>query len=1269
RERDAGVNFQHTAGHCKSPEFIDVKIEQDDLNQKLLTNLAPEWLMHTIVWRNRSDLDTMSLDELCNHLKVYEREVQKKSDSQNMAFISSAKNSSGNGEVNTASIPTASTQVSPASANVAVAALLSMRVERYWKKTGKKISIQGTDVAGFDKSKVECFNCHKICHFSKECRASRIQDRGIRENYIDGSKEEEHAPKALMAIDRVGCTQVSPASANVAVAGISLDTTCAYIASQSNGSQIKYKDINQIDEDDIEEMDIKWSALTATRYATFLRSAGLLGSKTGSYMENEEENHALVADKEAPTEFALMAKSSSDNEVTPSIESNSNNLQNNSSSVSENGESTSSILSKPEIKFVKATDSPTVIKTNKDETIRKSFVKYAKMYRKTSKSSNVRGNQRNWNNLKCQQLGKNFLMKNKACFNYGDFNHLSYNYGKWVEKGKLRLKNNTHKSIPPRTVFHKFNRTPMRINRPHMNDAQPKRTYFSKPTNSYVSRPFRSKSTVKTQVRVPRVPTVNRKFPTVNRKVPTGNSKVSTADLGNKGKTGNSQNNIDNKGYWDSGCSRHMTSNISYLSDYKPYDGGYVSFCQGGCKITGKGTIKTDKLEFKNVYFVKDLKYNLFSVSQICDNKYSVTFIDSECIVLGRDFKLRDDTNVLLRTPRQHNIYSIDLNNIVPYKYLTCLVAKASADESELWHRRLGHLNFKTMNKLVRHNLVRGLPSNCFENDQTCAACLNGKQHKASCKTKFTWTFFLKTKDETSGILRNFITEIENLKDLKPMGNHGIAKWVLEGGDNRLRLGCLVAAGSGAVVAFLASGASLSEAVLDCLIINVDAPEGYIPLYFSLFNIGNLRLPLNNFCLDVSEFFKCHFPLLKPFGVAYVTTFAVACKAYGGKATVPLFRSFLTFGPASYWLTFHKRPDPNIPLIFETWPNSILLCEAGGSTINVGSLLVDRLKAAVDNDQVESSSVLKDKDASSLELTVIDKCFSRQNADFAEGSKKRRSMTETLEEEATVVRPTTYDNSSRNLASSSDYLAFDVEEAYSAHNKLFNLHDPLLKDKLGFLTFDELFNVYDVHALQLASKRSLLEHKISKLENSLSKARKNHHVEGSQIGVEMRYENPQNLKELSMLSNVVASAEESRKRLSEELEGLKPRVEKVVDLFSRLKAADLKKAELVKDLLPMAVKKLVKSEHFSYVLGNLQQKPITFGRSQALDEVHGLGDSWDFKDVQDYHPEAEKIFDEAVEAFYKLKFPYISLLVEKAGQSFKELAAVDPPSFQETFSI
>nr|GEV73770.1 uncharacterized mitochondrial protein AtMg00810-like [Tanacetum cinerariifolium] len=236
-----------------------------------------------------------------------------------------------------------------------------------------------------------------------------------------------------------------------------------------------------------------------------------------------------------------------------------NDLQNNSSFASENGESTGSILSKPEIKFVRHADSPTVVKTDKKETVRKLIVKYAEFYRKTLK------------------------------------------------------------------------------------------------------RPFQRTSAVKSQFRGPRVPTVNRKFPTVKRKFPTGNSRFSTADVGNKRKAVKASacwiwkptQNLSNKGpnsnsvsvmfkkytYIDTqgrlnGCSRHMTGNISYLSDHEPYDRG-------------------------------------------------VLFTDSECIVLGRNFKLSDDANVLLKTPRQHNMYSIDLNNVVLHKDLTCLVAKASADELE----------------------------------------------------------------------------------------------------------------------------------------------------------------------------------------------------------------------------------------------------------------------------------------------------------------------------------------------------------------------------------------------------------------------------------------------------------------------------------------------------------------------------------------------------------------------------------------------------------
>nr|GEV18838.1 hypothetical protein [Tanacetum cinerariifolium] len=227
-------------------------------------------------------------------------------------------------------------------------------------------------------------------------------------------------------------------------------------------------------------------------------------------------------------------------------------------------------------------------------------------------------------------------------------------------------------------------------------------------------------------------------------------------------------------GVIDSGCSWHITGNMSYLYDFEELNDGYVAFGGNpkGGKITGKGKIKTGKLDFEDVYFVKELKFNLFSVSQM-----------------------------------ENNMYNVNLKNIVSSEDLTCLFAKAIIDESNLWHRRLGHINFKTINKLVKGNLVRGLPQKVFENENTCVAYKKCKQHKASCKTKpvssidqplfrlhmdlfgptfvkslnkksyclvvindysrFTLEFFLATKDETSHILKTFITGLENHLSLK----------------------------------------------------------------------------------------------------------------------------------------------------------------------------------------------------------------------------------------------------------------------------------------------------------------------------------------------------------------------------------------------------------------------------------------------------------------------------------------------------------------------
>ncbi|GJS66656.1 ribonuclease H-like domain-containing protein [Tanacetum coccineum] len=188
---------------------------------------------------------------------------------------------------------------------------------------------------------------------------------------------------------------------------------------------------------------------------------------------------------------------------------------------------------------------------------------------------------------------------------------------------------------------------------------------------------------------------------------------------------GNPEEDLKDYAIIDSGCSGSMTGDKDKLSDFKEFKGGYVAFgndSKGG-RISGKGTIKTSCIDFEKVSYVEELKFNLLSVSQICDKKHNVLFTDKECLILSPKFKFVDEDLVILRAPRKNDVYSLDLKNIIPSGGITCLVAKATKDEAVLWHRRLGHVNFKNINKLVKGNLVRGLPSKTFKLDHSLFAC------------------------------------------------------------------------------------------------------------------------------------------------------------------------------------------------------------------------------------------------------------------------------------------------------------------------------------------------------------------------------------------------------------------------------------------------------------------------------------------------------------------------------------------------------------------
>ncbi|GJR61873.1 putative ribonuclease H-like domain-containing protein [Tanacetum coccineum] len=746
-----------------------------------------------------------------------------------MAFVSSSNNntSSTNEAVNTAHrVSIASTQVNAAnSTNIDnlndmeemdlrwQMAMLTMRARRFLKNTGRKLTVNGNETIGFDKFKVECYNCHKRGYFARECRALRNHDNKNKES---SRRIVEEGPNyALMAFS--SDSEVSTYS----ICSKSCLETVKLLKFQ-NDQLLKY---------------LKKSELMVLGYKTGLK---FVEEKLKVYKANEsiylqdikglkfEIHIGEIAIGELRKKLEIVQKEKD------GIQLNVDKFEHASKSLNKliecqivdnckkglGYENYNAVPPPYTGNFMPPT--PDLSFTGLDEFVNEPVVENSKAMSSKEEPKVVRKNDdapiiEEWvSDDEEEDVSQPKIEKKTVRPSI-----VKKEFVKSKQQEKTARKT-VKQNLVPRAVLMKSGlvsiNTARQVNVAHskttVNAARPM-SYLSKIAHSTVKRPIHKNTTFKNSNINQRVNTVrDKKFNTARPKA------VVNAVKGNnfndvkasacwvwkpKHKVldhGNPQMDLQDQGVIDSGCSRHMTGNMSYLTDYEEIDGGYVAFGGNpkGGKITGKGTIKTGNLDFENVYFVRELKFNLFSVSQMCDKKNSVLFNDTECIVLSPNFKLIDESQVLLRVPRKNNMYSVDLKNIVPKGGLTCLFAKATSDESKLWHRRLGHLNFKTMNKLVKGNLVRGLPSKLFENDQTCVACQKGKQHRASCKSKtensislplhllhmdlfgptfvkslmkkmyclvvtddysrFTWVFFLDTKDETSGILKSFITGI-----------------------------------------------------------------------------------------------------------------------------------------------------------------------------------------------------------------------------------------------------------------------------------------------------------------------------------------------------------------------------------------------------------------------------------------------------------------------------------------------------------------------------
>ncbi|GJV95096.1 retrovirus-related pol polyprotein from transposon TNT 1-94 [Tanacetum coccineum] len=245
----------------------------------------------------------------------------------------------------------------------------------------------------------------------------------------------------------------------------------------------------------------------------------------------------------------------------------------------------------------------------------------------------------------------------------------------------------------------------------------------------------------------------------------------------------------------DFGCSKHMTGNLKLLSNFVEQFLGTVKFRNDQISpILGYGDLVQGNVTIKRVYYVEGLNHNLFSIGQFCDADLEVSFQKSTCYI--RDLKGND----LLTGSHGSDLYSITLQDIFTPN-LICLMAKAKSSQAWLWHRHLSHLNFDTINLLLKYDIMTGLPKLKFVKDHLCSSCELGKAKRKSFKTKTTpssnrrlqilhmdlcgpirvesfngkkyvlvivddysrynWTHFLRSKDETPEVLIDFLKLVQ----------------------------------------------------------------------------------------------------------------------------------------------------------------------------------------------------------------------------------------------------------------------------------------------------------------------------------------------------------------------------------------------------------------------------------------------------------------------------------------------------------------------------
>ncbi|GKB54132.1 ribonuclease H-like domain-containing protein [Tanacetum coccineum] len=636
-------------------EILGETISQEDMNLKFLRSLPSEWKTHTLIWRNKPDLDTLSMDDLYNNLKIYETEVKgsnhafgsnsANTDSMSVAVIYSFfANQSNSLQLNDKDLQQIDVDDLEDIDLKWQMAMLTMRARRFLNKTGRKINANGFETIGFNKSKVECYNCHKKGHFARECRAPR--ENRNREPVKRNVTVETTETKALVAQDRLGYDWSNQAEEGPTNFALMAYTSSGSSSSSSLDSEVLIKQLkdnaltelrNKFEKSEKERDDLK---LTLQKFGNssknlsnlleiqvsdkFKTGVGFDSQVVNSHVFDSKENERYKASEGylaipppyngnfMPPKYDLVLANEGEYVFSESI----------SDSEDENETEFKSKQRKPSFANTEFVKSNEHMKIPRESVKKVENKKKAKYPRKNNQSP--RGNQRNWNNSMTQKLGSNFEFKNKACYECGSFNHLikdcEFYEKKMVEKivwnnakraNHQNYQRMTHPhpkgNFVPKAVLMKsgiktlntagknFSKAVVSVNTARLiNTAYPRLTVNSIRTSSnvfnrehsHVRRPFNKSITNKNNSLNEKVNNVKGNITTAGPKGVVSDNKGNITTAGPKAVVsdnkrneanavkasacwGNPQLELLEKGVIDSKCSRHMTGNKSYLSDYE----------------------------------------------------------------------------------------------------------------------------------------------------------------------------------------------------------------------------------------------------------------------------------------------------------------------------------------------------------------------------------------------------------------------------------------------------------------------------------------------------------------------------------------------------------------------------------------------------------------------------------------------------------------------------------------------------------------------------